>query len=256
MATTTVRKISMVPKSFCDILINSQKLNHSVDEVQHILESAFNHIIETVKGGKKINFSNFVKFERNILKARVFKNPGGMKDPNSAPKEDIIKPARYSLKVTVMHQLREAFEKLAVVPESDTDTDAETKTNAIDENGNVIAEVKKKAVAVVKAKAVKTIAAATATATDTDTDTDTANAVGLDSATAVKVVKAVKAVNKGKGKAKVPAPAHAPGSDVIETTNVVASDANADADVENVVEKKKKAPVAKKAKPAENIVSQ
>jgi len=245
MATTTVRKISMVPKSFCDILINSQKLNHSVDEVQHILESAFNHIIETVKGGKKINFSNFVKFERNILKARVFKNPGGMKDPNSAPKEDIIKPARYSLKVTVMHQLREAFEKLAVVPESDT----ETKTNDIDENGNVIAEVKKKAVAVVKAKAVKTIAAATATATDTDT----ANAVGLESATAVK---AVKAVNKGKEKGKAPAPVS--GSDVIETTNVVASDADADADaeVEVVVEKKKKAPVAKKAKPAENIASQ
>ena len=155
----TSRKISMVPKSFCESLISNNGLNHPSDTVHQIIQSAFSFIIETVKGGKKVNFPNFIKFDRVTRNARSFKNPTKTKEGEEpVHREDIKKPARYALRVTVMNHLRDAFEDIEIQSD-DAEVEATDATDATDaeaeaheEEVQPVKKGKAKAVKEVKAK--------------------------------------------------------------------------------------------------------
>ena len=149
----------MVPKSFCESLISNKELNHSSETVHQILESAFSFIIDTVKGGKKVNFPNFIKFDRVTRNARSFKNPTKTKEGEEpVHREDIKKPARYALRVTVMNHLRDAFEdiEIEIIKDNEKPDDSEVEaTDATDADADE--EVEPQPVKKGKAKAVKAV---------------------------------------------------------------------------------------------------
>ena len=100
---------NMVNKAFVKELISTANLNGSEAEVHAICESMMTLIIEKVKKGETVSFTNFLKFQRTVNKERTFKNP----------KSDTqtTKPARYGISVKVMPATRLALEQIPMESE-------------------------------------------------------------------------------------------------------------------------------------------
>ena len=102
---------NMVNKAFVKELISSANLTGSEAEVHAICESMMTLIIEKVKKGETVSFTNFLKFQRTVNKARTFKNPKS--------DAETTKPTRYGISVKVMPATRLALEQIPMDSETD-----------------------------------------------------------------------------------------------------------------------------------------
>ena len=102
---------NMVNKAFVKELISTANLNGSEAEVHAICESMMTLIIEKVKKGETVSFTNFLKFQRTVNKERTFKNPKS--------DTETTKPARYGISVKVMPATRLALEQIPMESDSD-----------------------------------------------------------------------------------------------------------------------------------------
>lgn len=99
---------NMINKAFIKDLHTKVDNGLTVDQLHTICESMFQLIIEKVKNGENVNFTNFIKFQRIVNKERTFRNPKN--------KTETTKPARYGISIKVMPNLRSAFESIPMVP--------------------------------------------------------------------------------------------------------------------------------------------
>lgn len=127
---------NMITKSMAAAVASSNsKITASVDQVQLICESLLAHVLEEVKTGKDVAFTNFLKFKRVLNKARTFRRPGVVDNFTN-------KPDRYSLSVKVMTNTKVMFESLPV--DADADADEESKSEHEDEEPKAKAKAKGK----------------------------------------------------------------------------------------------------------------
>lgn len=75
-------------------------------EVKEICEAFVKTLVDTVKTGKTVNFTNHMSFARKLRAARVYKN--------LKTQEKIDKPAHYVFTMTVKPNLKKSFDAVAV----------------------------------------------------------------------------------------------------------------------------------------------
>ena len=112
----------MMPLKMAEAIVATLDIGVTADKVQKVTEAVFSYIIDQTKKNNKVNFPNFLKFERVKRAERSFKNPNNLSDGKS-----IVKPERYALVVSVMGNTKKEFEEIEVsdeipVPET-TETD-------------------------------------------------------------------------------------------------------------------------------------
>ena len=119
------RKSNMMPAAMAkSIVAANPELGVTATKLQEICEVMFTHVIEETKKDEKVNFPNFLKFERVPRNPRVFTNPKSG--------ELINKPMRYTLVVSVMAALKKQFEEIPVVIHED-DEEEEVEEEEEDE---------------------------------------------------------------------------------------------------------------------------
>jgi len=136
---------NMIPKALAIAVKESNNdINVSVDDVKVICETLFVYILDQVKGGKDVTITNFLKFKRNLNKARTFRKPKS--------EETTSKPERYSLSVKIMANTKTAFEQIPVA--SDVSEEAVSESEDVESEDvpvKVAKPVKPKAAKVKKA---------------------------------------------------------------------------------------------------------
>lgn len=75
-------------------------------EVKELCEAFVKTLVDTVKTGKAVNFTNHMSFARKLRTARVYQN--------LKTKEKIDKPAHYVFAMTVKPNLKKAFDAVPV----------------------------------------------------------------------------------------------------------------------------------------------
>jgi len=103
----------MMPLKMAEAIVATHPdISVTADKVQKVTEALFSYIIDQTKKNNKVNFPNFLKFERVKRAERSFKNPNKLGEGVS-----IVKPERYALVVSVMGNTKKDFEEIEISDE-------------------------------------------------------------------------------------------------------------------------------------------